>query len=77
MHVGPFKLVFVGFFLTLFRRALYRFLMEEPTFKCVTELGHCISVIPFQNAISFIKTFCKIVILYSFPTSLRQLYFLC
>ena len=59
MHSGPFRVgCFFGvfFFLTLFRRAIYKFLLEEPTFKCVTKLGHCISVIPFQNAISFIKT---------------------
>ena len=37
--------------------------MEEPTFKCVTKLGHCISVIPFQNAI-FYKNFSKIQLFY-------------
>ena len=62
MHLGPFRDFF--FFFTLFRRALYKFLMEEATFKCVTKLGHCISVFPFQNAISFIKTFSKIQLFY-------------
>lgn len=43
-----------GFFQSWFQESsVYKCLMEGPTLKCITKLGHCVSVISSQNGHRF------------------------